>query len=71
MNFARIADVRNPDFGAIASSIFIAAIELVCAYSAGGDSAIYFFRPAADFFLIVALLFIWSGSSAGSHRGLP
>ncbi len=60
MNFARIFDVQNPDLGAIASNLFVAAVELVCGYGAGGDSALYFFRPAAGFFLIIALLFIWT-----------
>lgn len=60
MNFARIADVNATDRGAIASNIFVAAVELACPFGAEGDAEIHFSGLAAGFFLIVALLFIWS-----------
>ena len=60
MNFASMANVHGTGSGAISSLIVVAAVGLVCGFSAGGDAVIYFARPAAGFSLIVALLLVCS-----------
>lgn len=51
---------RGLAFEALASLIFVAAVELAFACSVGGDHVIYFVKSAASFFLVVVLLFSWS-----------
>lgn len=58
MNFASIACVHGIDPGAIASNILIAAVEPV--FSVVDNAVNYLARSGAGFFLIVALLFVWS-----------
>ena len=45
---------------AIFALILVAAMEMAFAFSAGGDHLIYFATGLGSFFLIVALLFVWS-----------
>jgi len=58
MNFASIAYVHGTDSGVIASNILVAAVELV--FSVVDNAVNYFARRGASFFLIVALLLVWS-----------
>lgn len=58
MDFSRIADVQGSDFGAVFANIFFAVVELV--FGVGDNAVNHVTQPAAGFFLIVALMFVWS-----------
>jgi hypothetical protein len=60
MILAGTADVHGTDLVAIVSLIVVAAVELACGFSVGGDTLIYLERPVAGFLAIAALLFVWS-----------
>jgi len=60
MNLGNSTCAHDPDLGAIAPLVFIAAAQLVCGLSVKGTALIYFVGPAAGFSLIVALVLISS-----------
>ena len=44
--------------------LFVASVELVFAFSFGGDHLMYFARGAASLFLALVLLLVWSSLCA-------
>jgi len=70
MNFARVVKLQDPDVDAIASFIFIAAIELVCGFGADDATVASLAQTAAWCFLALAALLVWSTArfDRGSQR---
>jgi hypothetical protein len=58
MSFAKFIDAHGPEAGAIASFIFIAAVELACGFGTDDDAVVHFARSAACSFLTVAALLL-------------
>jgi len=56
MNVTRIVDEYGPEVGAIATLIYVAAIEMVCGFSSDDYAVACVARPAAGSFLILAVL---------------
>jgi len=60
MKFAKFVEVHGPEVGAIASFIFIAAVELACGFDTDDDAVVHFTRSAACSFLTLAVLIVGS-----------
>ena len=60
MTFAKLANVYDPELGAIAALVFVAAVELLCSLYPGDDGASYIAQCAAGCFLVLAILVVMS-----------
>jgi hypothetical protein len=60
MNFTRIVNEYGPEVGAMATLLFVAAVELVCDFGSGEYAVACIARPAASSFFVLAVLLAWS-----------
>ncbi len=60
MKFTSIVHEYGPEVGAIATLLFVAAVELVCDFGSGEYAVACIARPAAGSFLVLAVLIAWN-----------